>query len=338
MGDTGTTRRASDVAEQRVLPRLVPEDQLVVHVLGGDVHEREVEGVLVGHDVLPGDLVDAVPDVLQEGPPRLAAPLLVGLLDHAPEVLERELRVHRHQAAGHDDRRVHLVAAPEAVLEAVGVGGQDLGQQALEEDLAEAPADLRRPEDLLEPGDVPADLLHAARRLAERAQLAVDLGHRPRGLLEALAHRLLGVLHERHAVLEAPVHLGRHLLELHRDGALELAEALPDLPAEAGHLLVHRRQGRVLAAVALVADARDLALEDLEPGVQAVVRRPPRAAGQDHEAPDHGAEDDQPGEREEGEEGRVGHRATSGGRPGGARRRGTRARRGGRGSPPLIRV
>ena len=44
------------------------------------------------------------------------------------------------------------------------------------------------------------------------------------------------------------------------------------------------------------------------------------------------------GEREEDEEGRVGHRATSGGRPGGARRRGTRARRGGRDSPPLIRV
>ena len=162
--------------------------------------------------------------------------------------------------------------------------GQDLGQQALEQDLPQAPADLRGPEDLLEPGDVPADLLHAAGRLAEGPQLAVHLGHRPRGLLEALAHRLLGVLHQRHAVLEAPVHLGRHLLELHRDGTLELPEALPDLPAEAGHLLVHRRQGRVLAAVAIVADARDLALEDLQrrgPGGRC--RRPPRAAGEDHE-------------------------------------------------------
>ncbi len=137
----------------------------------------------------------------------------------------------------------------------------------------------------------------------------MHLGHRPRGLLQALAHRLLGVLHERHAVLEPPVHLGRHLLELHGDGTLELPEALAHLPAEAGHLLVHRRQGGVLAAVAIVADARDLALERSRargPGGPAGHRR--ERAGQDHEAPDHGGEDDQPGEREEDEEGRLGHR------------------------------
>jgi hypothetical protein len=73
----------------------------------------------------------------------------------------------------------------------------------------------------------------------------VDLRHRPRCLLQALAHRLLGVLHEHHAVLEPPVHLGGDLLELHRDGGLELARGAPHVPLEPDDLLVHGGPGDV---------------------------------------------------------------------------------------------
>jgi hypothetical protein len=101
----------------------------------------------------------------------------------------------------------------------------------------------------------------------------VNLGHGPGGLLQALAHRLLGVLHERHAVLEPPVHLRGHLLELHGDGGLELAEALPHVPLEPDDLLVDRGPRDVLVAMALAPDARDVALEQLERGLEALRAR-----------------------------------------------------------------
>ena len=135
----------------------------------------------------------------------------------------------------------------------------------------------------------------------------MHLGHGPGRVLETLPHRLLGVLHERHPVLEAPVHLGRHLLKLHRDRALELAELLRHLPAEGGHVCADRGQRGVLATLAFVADTRDLALKDLEPGVQAIVRRLARATGQDHHAPDHRGQHDQRGQYDEEDERRVGH-------------------------------
>jgi hypothetical protein len=173
------------------------------------------------------------------------------------------------------------------VLDTISLGRQDLGQQALEQGLAESPAHLRSPEDLLEPGDVPADLLHAACGLAEGAELTVDLGDGPRGLVEALSHRLLGVLHQRHAVLQTPVHFRRDLLELHRDSALELPEALPDLAAEAGHLLVHGLQRGVLTVPTLAADGVDLALEDREAGIEVVgPGGVTRASDQDPQPPD----------------------------------------------------
>ena len=71
--------------------------------------------------------------------------------DEPLEVVERELRVHRDELV-HPDHRVHTLAGPERVLEVIGVRRQRVAEEVAEQDLADAPAGLRRAQRLLEAG------------------------------------------------------------------------------------------------------------------------------------------------------------------------------------------
>ena len=118
--------------------------ELVVDRLGRDVHEREVVRALVGADVPDRDRVDVALHVACEGA-LVELALVVGLgLDHPRVVVERELRVDRHELAGVDDG-VDALATAEAVLHRVGAGRKSVAEEVLEQQLAEAAARLRGP-------------------------------------------------------------------------------------------------------------------------------------------------------------------------------------------------
>jgi hypothetical protein len=62
LGETGITRRASAWAKSAPSRAqfVVLDDGLVVDVFGRDIHQREIEGALVGADVFGGDGVDVL--------------------------------------------------------------------------------------------------------------------------------------------------------------------------------------------------------------------------------------------------------------------------------------
>ncbi len=122
---------------------VVLDDDLVVDVLGRHVHQREVVRALVGQDVLLRDLVDPQLHVARELPAEGPALLLLRLVEDPAEVLEGELGVHRHEPVADPDRGVHLLAAPELVLEREVVPGQHLREQLRQQRLAQPATDLR---------------------------------------------------------------------------------------------------------------------------------------------------------------------------------------------------
>ncbi len=244
------------VGGRRVLLAVVPDDDLVVDVLGRDVHEGEVEGALVREDVLLGDLVDPVLDVAQERAPQRAALVLVGLLEDASEVLQGELRVDRNDALADADGRVDPVAGGERVLQRVLLPREHLGEEVLEERLPHPAADLGRLEQLLEARDVPP---HVEDALGHLAQLA-----------------------------EAPLHRAHHLahvLELLLDAAADLAHLLGHVARELVQLLLHGGERLAPGLVGLRPRGLDVALEQEQRLVRLLPGRLERAEPR-HRAPE----------------------------------------------------
>ena len=182
------------------LPRLA-RDELVVDRFGGQVHQREVVRAFGGENVLPGNVVDVLLHVAAE---RLLVQLALRVVfggDHQLEVVERELRVDRDQPVD-PDHRVDAVTGREGVLHRVGVRGEPVSEEVLEQQLAEAAPRLGRPQGLLEPreilragdhrlcplGHLAETLIDFRRRLRRRCEPAVDLRVEVR---EARAERLL---------------------------------------------------------------------------------------------------------------------------------------------------
>src|SRR5512132_1216836 len=100
-------------------------------------------------DVLRRDRVDVALHVACEELLELLPLDVVLGRDHPLEVVERELGVDRDDAVDLD-RRIHALAAGEAVLELERGRRQPVAQQVLEQKLAEAAARLRRAENLLQ--------------------------------------------------------------------------------------------------------------------------------------------------------------------------------------------
>src|SRR6266851_1651550 len=244
-----TVRRHRDDAlgrgidPRRVLvERLVPRDRLEVDVLGRDVHQGKVVRALVGQDVFLGDLVHPRLDVADEGAAPLPAGAVIGLLDHALEVLEGELGVHRHHAVADAHDGVHAIARRELVLE-LEVPQQHLGQEVFEEGLPEASADLGRLEDLLEAGDALAHLEDALVGLAELAEAALDVADHAPHVLELLLDAGPHLPHLRR-------HVGRELRELGPEGSGRLGEPLLSLVPCGLDFTLQEKQGLVGLAAA----------------------------------------------------------------------------------------
>ena len=129
------------------------------------------------------------------------------------------------------------------------LAGQHLGEQALQKALAEAAADLRRPQDLLEAGDVLADVEHPLGDLAELAQAPLHRAHHLADVLELALDAAADLPHL------AP-HVGREVLELLAHGGerlrLRLARA-----CSAGLSV----RSRLSLAARLATHRLDLALE-----------------------------------------------------------------------------
>ncbi len=180
---------------------------------------------------------------------------------------------------------------------------QHLRQQLLEQRLAEAAADLRRLQHLLEALDVTPDLDHALRRLAELAERALHVAHDACGGVEALAHHRLRTLDEAHAFLQLTCDLAGHRLQLGRHLALQHVQLVLDGDGHGAHLASEA----VLTIASLLAHRLDLLLEHRRRRVR---RRRPRAqlpelAARRQERPrDHRQHDDQPAEEEAGD---LGH-------------------------------
>src|SRR5207302_3027118 len=92
--------------------------------------------------------------------------------------LVRELRVNRHEAAREADDRVDPRAVPVRVLGLVRACRQAVRQEPLEHELAEAPACLWSAQEVLQRADVLRELADARALLAERAELAREVGER----------------------------------------------------------------------------------------------------------------------------------------------------------------
>ena len=120
-------------------------------------------------------------------------------LDDAPEVLEGELCIHGHEVAAELDDRVHGLAALEPVLEHEVGGREDLRQEIAQEQLAQAAAQFRGAQNLLQARDVLAHVEDLLRGLVQTAQ--------------ALAH----FLHHPGRIVEPRVQVARGLLELLRN-------------------------------------------------------------------------------------------------------------------------
>ena len=158
--------------------------ELVVDSLDRDVHEGEVVGPFVRPDVLGRDRIDVLLDVTTEltlG----ELPLVVRLCLHEPDVVvQRELRVDRNRPIGPHDR-IDALARVECVLHVVRGGREPVAQQVLEQELAEPPTRLRRPQSLLEPREILRPLEHLGRGLVHLPEPLVDLVRRLRGALES---------------------------------------------------------------------------------------------------------------------------------------------------------
>ena len=203
-----------------------PAGELVIDRLDGDVHEREVVRALVRTDVLGGDRVDVLLDVARE----LALgerPLVVGLgLDEPVVVVERELGVDRNVAIDAHDR-VHPLAGVERVLDSVRAGGKPVAEEVLQQELAETAARLRRPQSLLQPGQVLRALKHLRRRLVDLSEPLVDLEGRLRRALESPVDL-------RVELGEAAVHRLDHAVETAVDLRIPLGELGRRLRLERG--------------------------------------------------------------------------------------------------------
>src|SRR4051794_8545660 len=176
-------------------------DEFVVHGLRGEVHERELVRAFVGADVLVGDRVDVCLHVAHELLRVGFALGVVGGFDQPVEVVQRKLRVDRHERAVEPDHCVDAFASAEAVLKLVFVAGKGVGEQVAQEKLAEPTPRLRRTKRLLEPREILRPVEHLRVRLADLAKLLMDRGRRagcalePRvdaavQLAEAAIHRL----------------------------------------------------------------------------------------------------------------------------------------------------
>src|SRR5439155_16795843 len=166
---------------------------------------REVIGALVGQHVLRGDVVHVPTHPGDEGLPRPYPLVLVTGLQEATEVLERELRIDRNEPVAQPHDRVHALAAPEGVLEGEVSRREDLGEEVTEEQLAEPAPELRSAQDVVEGGDIPADLVDLAGRLAQLAEPLLHLAHGARGIVQPLADGELAALDEVEAFPETLV-------------------------------------------------------------------------------------------------------------------------------------
>jgi hypothetical protein len=163
------------------------------------------------------------------------------------------------------------------VLHAVVLRRQHLCEKLAQKELAEPAAELRRAEDLLERGDVLADLEHLPRRLAEAAEAPLHFADDARGVVEPLAERLVRLLH--------------------RFGVL--AKTLVDAPDRLRELLVQQPDVSLERLGDLAAKRLELSLQQLERGIRAArieerprppLRDPDRHSGADAETDEHGDE------------------------------------------------
>src|SRR5437870_11961649 len=184
IGVEGVGRYGNDAPAQRVtqdtlrISRIFrAQHRLVVHVLGRDVHQREVIGAFVGTDVLVGDLVDPLLEGAREGT-GLALGFGPGRAEQPLARFEGKLRIHGHQAVADPEGRVHPLTGSKRMLHLVVGAGEDLSQQLLEPHLAERAAQLRDLEQLLHFGDGGAHRLEAFPRLAERPQPLLAVAQR----------------------------------------------------------------------------------------------------------------------------------------------------------------
>ena len=102
-----------------------------------------------------------------------------------------KLGVDRHHAGLQNHHGVDCFAALEAVLQPEMCGRQNLRQQIGQKQLAQRAAQFRGAQDLLQLGDILADVEHPLGGFLELAELLAHVADHPRGIIKPLADALV---------------------------------------------------------------------------------------------------------------------------------------------------
>ena len=198
------------VGQRRAPPR---RRRSRVDRLGRHVHEREVAGPAGGPDVLARR---SRRRACARRAPNCWRARLLSRLVRRPRATRRKFSSGNLLSIGtirssHEDRPRRRSRRRRSGTASPGAGRQHLRQRLLEEHLAERPAQLRGLQQVLEPRDVPGELLDLLRGLVEPAHLLADVLQQVAGLAQVLRQALLprrqALLDARDAVLDAPAQL-----------------------------------------------------------------------------------------------------------------------------------
>ncbi len=133
---------------------IVLDDDLVIDIFGGDVHERPIERPLARQNVFSRNRIDVLLYVGDKLPPRRCPVSFVFQRNDALEIFKREFGIDTDRPAAERDKRIDRLPGLEHVLENVAIGREHLGKDIAEHRFAKSAADLRRLEDILKRCDI----------------------------------------------------------------------------------------------------------------------------------------------------------------------------------------
>lgn len=131
---------------------------LVVDVLGGDIHEGEVERAFGWADIGGGDLINVFCDVGVKAAAGLCAGVVGFGSEDGFEAWQGELGVDGDGVLGHEDEGIDDLAIFEGVLEAEASGWEDSRKQVAEGPFAKLAAEFGTGHDVLEAAEVGAEV------------------------------------------------------------------------------------------------------------------------------------------------------------------------------------